>query len=117
MDYWLDLFTGTTWQEFRDDGAKVSGFRPRRHSIVDRIKPRDILLCYLTGVMRWVGALEVKGPYTDKRQIWRYDEFPERLEVQPLILLDPKHGLPMSFLEGKFPSMKEGKIPGNLKVS
>ena len=23
-DYWLDLFTGTTWQEFLDAGAKVS---------------------------------------------------------------------------------------------
>jgi hypothetical protein len=28
--YWLDLFTGTTWQEFLDAGAKVSGFRDRR---------------------------------------------------------------------------------------
>ncbi len=27
MNYWLDLFTGTTWQEFRKAGANISGFR------------------------------------------------------------------------------------------
>jgi hypothetical protein len=26
MNYWLDLFTGTTWDEFRHAGAKISGF-------------------------------------------------------------------------------------------
>jgi hypothetical protein len=31
MNYWLDLFTGTTWQEFRKAGATISGFlRPAR---------------------------------------------------------------------------------------
>ena len=25
--YWLDLFTGTSWQEFLSAGANVSGFR------------------------------------------------------------------------------------------
>ena len=27
MNYWLDLFTGRTWDEFRQAGATVSGFR------------------------------------------------------------------------------------------
>lgn len=62
MEYWLDLFTGTTWDEFRAVGANVSGFRKRMRRTVDRIQPGDILLCYLTGVMRWVGALEVSVP-------------------------------------------------------
>ena len=30
MEYWIDLFTGTTWEEFRKAGAKVSGFRDRK---------------------------------------------------------------------------------------
>jgi len=25
--HWLDLFTGTTWEEFKKHGANVSGFR------------------------------------------------------------------------------------------
>src|SRR5438132_4498249 len=101
MTYWLDLFTGQTWQEFRDYGAGVSGFRKRMRNAVERIKPGDILLCYLTGVMRWVGALEVQGRSRDKTTIWQFDEFPERLNVKPLVLLAPEHGVPMDELEAK----------------
>ncbi len=101
MTYWLDLFTGQTWQEFRDYGATVSGFRKRMRNAVNRIKPGDVLLCYLTGVMRWVGALEVRGRSQDKKMIWQFDEFPERLSVKPVVLLRPEHGVPMEELEGK----------------
>jgi hypothetical protein len=101
MTYWLDLFTGQTWQEFRDYGGSVSGFRKRMHNAVERIKPGDILLCYLTGVMRWVGALEVEDRSRDKKKIWQFDDFPERLSVKPIVLLSPEHGVPMEELEGK----------------
>jgi hypothetical protein len=101
MTYWLDLFTGTTWEEFKNYGAHVSGFRERMHNAVERIKPGDILLCYLTGVMRWVGALEVQGRSRDEKTIWQFDQFPERLSVAPVVLLAPQHGVPMEELEGK----------------
>ena len=99
--YWLDLFTGTTWKEFRDAGCKVSGFSERRRKIASKFKPGDILMCYLTGVMRWVGALEVICVSQDSRQIWKMAPFPVRFDVKPLIILDPEHGIPMSSLEGK----------------
>jgi hypothetical protein len=54
--YWLDLFTSKTWQEFLEAGAKVSGFRERRWRIIQRIKLGDYLLCYLTGVPRFLGS-------------------------------------------------------------
>ena len=121
MNYWLDLFTGTTWREFRGAGANVSGFRPIRRKTVERIKPGDILLCYLTGVMRWVGALEVISQSNDTRRIWNYDEFPARLDVKPLILLDPEYGLQMQKLEGKVHfyegSNDAGKFKGFLRGS
>jgi len=101
MQYWIDLFTGTTWSEFRKAGAKVSGFRPRMRRTVARLQPGDILLCYMTGVMRWVGALEVVGPSDDKRSIWSFSDFPERVAVKPLVLLDAEDGVPMEQLEGK----------------
>ena len=115
MNYWLDLFTGTTWQEFREAGATVSGFSGRRRSIAQRVKPGDILLCYLTGVMRWVGALEVLGASTDTRRIWKDQEFPVRFDVRPLIMLDAEHGIPMDKLEGQvrfFAGVEDrGQIP------
>ena len=101
MTYWLDLFTGTTWQEFRESGGKISGFSHRMRGTLARITRGDILLCYLTGVMRWVGALEVIGPSRDKSKIWSQSDFPARLEVKALILLDPETGIPMEDLQGK----------------
>ena len=100
MNYWLNLFTGATWDEFRQDGAKISGFRHRMRNTVAKIRPGDVLLCYMTGVMRWVGALEVVGPSDDTRDIWSVAEFPERLVVKPLVMLDAENGVPMSELEG-----------------
>jgi hypothetical protein len=87
MNYWLDLFTGTTWREFREAGASVSGFSAKRRSMAQRVQKGDILLCYLTGVMRWVGALEVREHSTDTRRIWKDREFPVRFDVKPLLIL------------------------------
>ncbi len=101
MNYWLDLFTGTTWDEYRKAGAKVSGFRPRMQNLAKKVKSGDIFLCYLTGVMRWVGALKVIGPSQDRSRIWKDAEFPVRFEVRPLVILDPEHGVPMEELEGR----------------
>jgi len=50
--------------------------------------------------MRWVGALEVIGPSDDKSAIWDYD-FPVRLKVKPVIMLEPENGVPMEELEGR----------------
>jgi hypothetical protein len=121
MTYWLDLFTGTTWDEFRRAGARVSGFRATTRNVASAVKPGDIFLCYLTGVMRWVGALEVVGPSLDRTRIWKFDAFPIRFDVRPLVMLDPEHGVPMTDLEGKvafFSSPKDrGKFKGFVRRS
>ena len=46
MNYWLDLFTGTTWDEFQKAGAAVTGFRQHNWKRAQNIKPGDIFLCY-----------------------------------------------------------------------
>jgi hypothetical protein len=83
--------------------------------MVERIKAGDILLCYLTGVMRWIGALEVIGQSKDTKKIWNYDDFPARLDVKPLIILDPENGIPMSRLEGKVQFYAGPKDAGKFK--
>lgn len=121
MKYWLDLFTGTTWDEFRNCGASVSGFSNRMRRNVEKMLPGDIMLCYLTGVMRWVGALEVIGPSTDTRRIWKDMEFPARVAVKPVVMLSAETGIPMDQLEGKvsFFSGKadRGKFMGFVRMS
>jgi hypothetical protein len=52
MNYWLDLFTVQTYEEFQKAGAKVSGFRERQWNRCQRLQPGDKLLCYLTGISR-----------------------------------------------------------------
>jgi predicted RNA-binding protein len=94
--YWLDLFTGTTWEEFLKAGGVVSGFRESRWSTVQKMKPGDCFLCYVTGISRWIGLLEVTGePYIDKTRIWEREEFPCRIPVKVLIQLEPETAVPV----------------------
>ena len=101
MTYWLDLFTGSTWDEFRKAGGTVTGFRERMRTNAGRVKPGDVFLCYVTGVMQWVGALEVLGLSTDDSPIWSVDEFPVRFAVKPLVALSPEYGVPMDQFESR----------------
>jgi hypothetical protein len=116
MNYWLDLFTGTTWDEFRNAGANISGFRERMRKRAKRIKPGDVLLCYLTGVMRWVGALEVVRPTSDASPIWASDAFPVRFAVKPLVMLDPECGVLMKQFEGKLDFYRGPEHRGGFKA-
>jgi len=95
--YWLDLFTYKTWQEFLKAGGKVSGFRESRWNTVKKIHKGDYLLCYLTGVSRWIGVLEVTGDaFLDKStKIWDYDIFPARVPVKKLVELTAATAVPI----------------------
>lgn len=93
-NYWLDVFTLETWDEFRRHGANVSGFPKARMNTVKRMQPGDYLLCYVKGAKRWVGILEVTGQaYEDESRIWAADTYPARIAVQPVIALDPEFGV------------------------
>src|SRR4051812_26844250 len=111
-DYWLDLFSGTTWQEFLDAGSTVTGFRASRWSRMQRIKVGDYLLCYLTGVSRFVGVLEVtSAPYKDTSQIWKDEDFPCRLKVRPITTLTPATGIPILDLQGQLSFLQNMDSP------
>ena len=94
--YWLDLFTDQTWKEFLKAGGGVSGFSATRWNTVKRIKPGDYLLCYLTGISRWIGVLEVTGEgYQDSKRIWSDWDFPSRVPVKVVAALTPETGVPV----------------------
>lgn len=117
MEFWLDLFTGRTWDEFRDAGERISGFRERMRNSARKVNSGDVLLCYLTGVKRWVGALRVVKPTSDSSEIWKGGEsFPVRFEVEPLVTLDAKHGVPMEELFGKVDFFQTDKDRGGFKA-
>lgn len=111
-NYWLDLFTGTTWKEFLDAGAEVSGFRENRWKTVQKIKPGDYLLCYLTGVSRWIAILEVTSePFKDDTQIWKDEKFPCRIKVQSVVTLTPETAIPVRDLKDRLSAFQNMKSP------
>ncbi|WP_299616976.1 EVE domain-containing protein [Pelagibius sp.] len=98
--YWLNLFSYKSWTEFLDAGGQVTGFREGRAKSVRRIKPGDLMLCYLTGVSRFIGLLEVKDrAFTDTTPIWEDAVFPERLPVRVAIQLEPETAVPITDLK------------------
>jgi len=102
MNYWLDLFTGKTWEEFKKNGATVSGFRNRRRRLAKEIHPGDYLLCYLTGLSRFIGVLEVKSEsYEDNTRIWEDADFPIRFKVELVYELNPRTAVPVLNLKDK----------------
>jgi EVE domain len=102
MNYWLDLFTPYTWERFRQHGATISGFRPRQRRVAfERVKPGDVLLCYLVKLSRWCGALEVlSDAFEDSAPIFadENDPFPIRFKVNPRVMLDFEHAIPIERL-------------------
>jgi hypothetical protein len=102
VNYWLDLFTGTTWDEFRKAGAKTTGFREHNWKRAQGIKKGDIFLCYLVGVKRWVGLLRVTADrYRDTSPIWGEEVFPVRFQVEPVVMLAPENGVPIETLKNQ----------------
>ena len=102
--YWLDLFTGRSWEEFLAAGGKMSGFRRSRWKTVERIAPGDWLLSYVTGVSRWIGILEVTGqPFFDEdaERIYEDDVFPARLPVEVVTQLTAETAVPVTLQRDK----------------
>ncbi len=106
-NYWLDLFTGTTWEEFLRAGATVSGHKERRRRTVSKVQEGDRLLCYITGISRFVGVLEVvSAPFEDDTPIWSQDIFPCRIRVRVLVKLTPETAVPISELRERLSVFK-----------
>ncbi len=94
--YWLDLFTGKTWEEFLKAGAKVSGFPKFRKNVAKKISVGDYFICYVTGISRIIGILEVRSKvYQDTSPIWEEDDFPVRFKVELLYKLAPDTAVPI----------------------
>jgi hypothetical protein len=92
--YWLDLFTEETWLEAARRKFTISGFTQKRWATVQRIRPNDRLVCYLTGRSTYIGLLQVTGlPFLDETPIWASQVFPSRLPVSPELLLRPDAGI------------------------
>lgn len=115
MEYWINLFTGKSWDESKVKDRKVTGFSQKRSGFLERIKPGDIFLNYLAGIQRWIGASEVVGISSNKDKIWEGDDYPIRFDVIPRIELEIENAVLMEELKGKVSFYKDEKDKGKYK--
>jgi hypothetical protein len=105
--YWAQVFTPKTWQQFLDAGGKTTGFSDSRWGHVQKLRPGDYLLCYLSGISKWIGVLEVQSdPYLDNTTIWDDDLFPCRADVKVLIALTLEAAVPIKEMRDKLTIFK-----------
>jgi len=77
MAYFLDLFSPYTYEAFSASRRDVSGFRLRHQKMAEKVKPGDVLICYMTGLSRWTGLLEVLSKaFIDKTPVFDEDDDP-----------------------------------------
>ncbi|MBA3613919.1 MAG: hypothetical protein H0W49_13625 [Nitrospirales bacterium] len=98
MTYFIDLFSPETYEAFTRSTQGLSGFRMRHQGMAERIKPGDLLVCYVTRVSRWCGLLEiVEGPFIDNTPIFlpENDPFVVRFKVKPKVWLPLDQSLPI----------------------
>lgn len=70
------------------------------------------MLCYLTGVSRWIGILEVVSlPFRDQSPIWKDEDFPCRIRVKKLVGLTPETGVPVLQLKDRLTIFQGLKSP------
>jgi hypothetical protein len=68
----------------------TTGFRERVWNRSEGIKPGDIFLCYLVGVKRWVGLLEITGErFRGAARIFEEEVFPVRFSVKSSLVMCP----------------------------
>jgi hypothetical protein len=111
--YWCDIFTGTTWRDFRENGCSVSGFPEKRWKTVQQMLVGDFLLCYMTGISRFFGVLEVVSPpYKDETTlIWKDDVYPCRVGVRPVEILTLETAVPITDLKERLSIFAPEKKP------
>ena len=98
MNYFIDLFSPETYEAFTRSTQGLSGFRLRHKGMAERIKPGDVLACYVTKVSRWCGLLEIiEGPFIDSTPIFlpENDPFVVRFKVRPKVWLPLDQSLPI----------------------
>ena len=81
-------------------GFRVIGLKERNRNRALEIEPDDLIVLYLTKVMRFAGAIRVTGDmYEDREKLWpgkpgKADPYPWRFPTEPVIALREDEWIP-----------------------
>lgn len=97
MAYFLAVFSPDTHAAFSATDRRLMGFRERHRKAAGKAKPGDLLVCYLTGLSRWVGLLRIEGPaFEDRAALFGSDDpYVVRMAVVPEVWLTAEDGVPI----------------------
>jgi hypothetical protein len=110
--WFLVSFMLETWNEFMRMDKKLVGFRDSRWSSVQKMRPGDKLLAYVTGISRFIGILRVESPpHFDQSRLWKEDVFPCRVEVSVIQALSAEEAVPISEIRTALPLFAKLKDP------
>ncbi len=83
-----------------EHGFRVIGVKERNRNRALEIEPGDVVVLYLTRVMRFAGAIRVAGElYEDRTRLWpgkpgKPDAYPWRFETEPVVVLEEPDWVP-----------------------
>ncbi|GAB3984205.1 hypothetical protein GCM10028806_58810 [Spirosoma terrae] len=98
MNYYIDLFSPSTYEAFINSNRDITGFRERQKGIANKLEVGDKLICYVTKLSRWVGVLEVTSKsFQDNDPIFVpiSDPYIVRFKVKSTIYLPLEKGIPI----------------------
>ncbi len=88
-----------------EHGFGVIGLKERNRNRALEIEPGDVIVLYLTKVMRFAGAIRVTGDlYEDREKLWpgkpgKADAYPWRFPTEPVVVLDEGEWIPAEDLK------------------
>lgn len=97
MTHYTYLFSPETYESFLRSSRSVAGFRERQRNL-HVLRQGDQLVCYVTGVSRWVALLEVEGgPFRDDTPLFslQNDPYVVRFLVACRVCVPLHLGVPM----------------------
>ncbi len=102
MAYFVDIVSPETWKAFRESGATVSRFRlgQRPNAVLrlaEQVRPGNLFLCYMRGLSRWCGVLEVESSahFDENPRLGNSEAFPIWFKIKPVVLLEPESAVPI----------------------
>jgi len=111
-NYWLCLFTGTSWNQFLGSKTPEVGFNEKQLKQAQKIKKGDYLIAYITKVSRFVAILEVtKEASVSHEQKWTEGLFPVRVGAKVIKQLPLPSAIPMAAFLGKLSFLQTAEMP------
>ena len=97
MAYILNLFSPETWSAFLNGSRTVSGFRESQYGIAQkRVHTGDMFVCYLSGLSRWCGVLEITSEAHKGSALYSEgDPYVIHFTVRPIVCLPPESAIPI----------------------